>query len=1165
MSLGVFPKKFNNLFRSLEFFNPADFTDQVYVENLVSDNIQSTNVLSNNLQSIDAENGDSVSVATQNYVAAQVNSLIGGSSDLLDTLGEISDALQGDGNFAGHVWNKFGDVDASMATVNSHLTVLDASGVAINTRLNAHDSHFTQLDSSGNTFNTRLNGHDTSLSNLAAKTNAISFDSASNTTTLNSKLVVSLSETNQGNTIVGDQLSDILTVNAATTFLNTTPQAPTPSTSDNSLKLATTAYVKNQLYLTTGNAASTYSTITNLNALQTQLNNDETNYNTHFGLVDSSLNSLQQKTSVISYNAGTDTLNIASKINIAKDITEAASIYLGDNSGNDVVYLQSNISAAGQLITPAKMSYLSTLTGNVQTALDLKSADSTVVHNSGNEIVAGIKTFSSAPVLPNNSISNAMINNSCINSGFCDGTSSIQTQLNARALDSAVVHNSSNESISGQKTFSTGITLNGTDLNTRITSIESTNTSQSSSITGLQQKTSSLNYDAGTDTLSIASKVNISKDVSDIASIYLGDSSGNDIIYIKGNLNASSAVITPVQLSYLSTLTGNVKDSLDSKASITYVDTSVANLINSAPSALNTLNELATALGNDANYSTTITTALGTKAADSTVVHNTGTESISGQKTFSTGITLNGTDLNTRITSIETTNSSQTTSINNLNSKTSSLSYDGPTDTLSISSKINIAKDVSEIASIYLGDSSGNDVIYIQGNISSSGQSITPAQLGYISGLTSNAQTQITAKANDSAVVKLTTNQTIAGIKTFSSAPVLPSNSITNAMINNSCINSGYCDATSSIQTQIGTKANDNAVVKLTTDQTIAGIKTFSSAPVLPSNSVSNSMINNSCISSGYCDATSSIQTQIDTKANDSAVVKLTTDQTIAGIKTFSSAPVLPSNSVSNSMINNSCINSGYCDATSSIQTQLNAKATDSLACHLAGTESITGAKTFSGGITLSSNITANSCTITPTELSYIDGVSSNLQTQLDAKAGLSAPALTGNPTCTTQSSSDNSTRIASTAYVQSNLSSYGTLASSSTYSGNNTFSGTNSVNIINETVNSVSSITTALSLDYTTCKGINYIQTPTSNFSLALTNIPTGSTNAVYTITLMMAVKYYANSCTVNGTSRTMQFGGGSANVSVHASANYVLQQVNVMFLNSSTPIVSSNVLSLF
>jgi hypothetical protein len=45
----------------------------------------------------------------------------------------------------------------------------------------------------------------------------------------------------------------------------------------------------------------------------------------------------------------------------------------------------------------------------------------------------------------------------------------------------------------------------------------------------------------------------------------------------------------------------------------TYVDTSISNLVASAPAALNTLNELALALGSDANFSTTIATSIGNK------------------------------------------------------------------------------------------------------------------------------------------------------------------------------------------------------------------------------------------------------------------------------------------------------------------------------------------------------------------------------------------------------------------------------------------------------------------------------------------------------------------------------------------------------------------------
>ena len=48
-------------------------------------------------------------------------------------------------------------------------------------------------------------------------------------------------------------------------------------------------------------------------------------------------------------------------------------------------------------------------------------------------------------------------------------------------------------------------------------------------------------------------------------------------------------------------------------ATETYVGTQISNLVDSSPAALNTLNELAAALGDDANFSTTITTSIGTK------------------------------------------------------------------------------------------------------------------------------------------------------------------------------------------------------------------------------------------------------------------------------------------------------------------------------------------------------------------------------------------------------------------------------------------------------------------------------------------------------------------------------------------------------------------------
>ena len=58
-------------------------------------------------------------------------------------------------------------------------------------------------------------------------------------------------------------------------------------------------------------------------------------------------------------------------------------------------------------------------------------------------------------------------------------------------------------------------------------------------------------------------------------------------------------------------------------ATETYVDTAVSNLVDSAPATLDTLNELASALGDDANFSTTVTNSIGTKwTEDATKINN---------------------------------------------------------------------------------------------------------------------------------------------------------------------------------------------------------------------------------------------------------------------------------------------------------------------------------------------------------------------------------------------------------------------------------------------------------------------------------------------------------------------------------------------------------------
>ncbi len=69
-------------------------------------------------------------------------------------------------------------------------------------------------------------------------------------------------------------------------------------------------------------------------------------------------------------------------------------------------------------------------------------------------------------------------------------------------------------------------------------------------------------------------------------------------------------------------------------ANFTDLNTKITDLVDSAPGALNTLNELAAALADDANYAATITTALGTK--EPAITAGTVTQYYKGDKTWAT-------------------------------------------------------------------------------------------------------------------------------------------------------------------------------------------------------------------------------------------------------------------------------------------------------------------------------------------------------------------------------------------------------------------------------------------------------------------------------------------------------------------------------------------------
>src|SRR5210317_869390 len=92
----------------------------------------------------------------------------------------------------------------------------------------------------------------------------------------------------------------------------------------------------------------------------------------------------------------------------------------------------------------------------------------------------------------------------------------------------------------------------------------------------------------------------------------------SDGVIVQGNLHASHGITTAdigegSNLYYTDARVGSYL-STNSFATESYVGTQIANLVDSSPSALNTLNELAAALGDDANFSTTVTNSIALKA-----------------------------------------------------------------------------------------------------------------------------------------------------------------------------------------------------------------------------------------------------------------------------------------------------------------------------------------------------------------------------------------------------------------------------------------------------------------------------------------------------------------------------------------------------------------------
>ena len=231
-------------------------------------------------------------------------------------------------------------------------------------------------------------------------------------------------------------------------------------------------------------------------------------------------------------------------------------------------------------------------------------------------------------------------------------------------------------------------------------------------------------------------------------SINLGDAtitaSGSSIVLPSGSaISGGSGDVVDLNSSQTltnKTLTSPVISSISNSGTVTiptgtvtlastgYVDTAVANVIDSAPGALDTLNELAAALGDDANYASTTTTALSnrlridtnaqglTSTQKSNAITNLGLSTVATSGSYTD---LSNTSSVVTLTGTQTlTNKTLTSPVISSISNTGTLTLPTSTGTVALTSDIPTNNNVLTNGAGYITASSSDVLTNKTGNIS---------------------------------------------------------------------------------------------------------------------------------------------------------------------------------------------------------------------------------------------------------------------------------------------------------------------------------------------------------------------------------------------------------------------------------------------------------------
>ena len=194
-----------------------------------------------------------------------------------------------------------------------------------------------------------------------------------------------------------------------------------------------------------------------------------------------------------------------------------------------------------------------------------------------------------------------------LNTGSITVSGSESIQVTSAGVNSATVTISTGDPVTITGNFSnfvTGSVVRPDDISSFITS---------SNLSALETATGDLN-------------TRVNSNDSDITSL---NSATGVLNTATGSLSTATGLLVPKSETGSFLTSGQID---------TNISTAVSNLVDSAPSTLDTLNELAASLGDDANFSTSITTSLGNKVNKS----ETGSFAVTGSDVTFSNLTVSG-------------------------------------------------------------------------------------------------------------------------------------------------------------------------------------------------------------------------------------------------------------------------------------------------------------------------------------------------------------------------------------------------------------------------------------------------------------------------------------------------------------------------------------------